>query len=153
MLEPTRVDDEIDEDIDNAEDMISFEAMKKAFCIRDDDVIDEAVRNKWNAIQKIFKDRSLQIMPRNLKMVRNYCAVACRCMERDTPTTKFAPLDYAFSQKILPTINGNGGNYRMLIEDLLKECTVQNMPISAKHLERMKRIAENNMGFYQFFSR
>ena len=152
MLEPTRVDDEIDEDIDNAEDMISFEAMKKAFCIRDDDVIDEAVRNKWNAIQKIFKDRSLQIMPRNLKMVRNYCAVACRCMERDTPT-KFAPLDYAFSQKILPTINGNGENYRMLIEDLLKECTVQNMPISAKHLERMKRIAENNMGFYQFFSR
>ena len=26
------------------------------------------------------------------------------------------------------------------------------MPISAKHLERMKHIAESNMGFYQFFS-
>ena len=153
MLEPTRVDDEIDEDIKNVEDMVSFEAMKAAFCIREDDVIDEAVQNKWNAIQKIFRDRSLQIMPRNLKMVKNYCAVGCRCMERDTPATKFAPLDYALSQKILPTINGNGENYRMLIEDLLKECTAQNMPISAKHLERMKRIAENNMGFYQFFSR
>lgn len=153
MLEPTRVDDEIDEDIENAEDMVSFEAMKAAFCIREDDVIDEAVQDKWNFIQKIFRDRSLQIMPRNLKMVRNYCAVGCRCMERDTPATKFAPLDYALSQKILPTINGNGENYRMLIEDLLKECTAQNMPISAKHLERMKRIAENNMGFYQFFSR
>ena len=153
MLEPTRVDDEIDEDIKNIEDMVSFEAMKAAFCIREDDVIDEAVQNKWNAIQKIFRDRSLQIMPRNLKMVKNYCAVGCRCMERDTPATKFAPLDYALSQKILPTINGNGENYRMLIEDLLKECTAQNMPISAKHLERMKRIAENNMGFYQFFSR
>ena len=153
MLEPTRVDDEIDEDIRNVEDMVSFEAMKAAFCIREDDVIDEAVQNKWNAIQKIFRDRSLQIMPRNLKMVKNYCAVGCRCMECDTPATKFAPLDYALSQKILPTINGNGENYRMLIEDLLKECTAQNMPISAKHLERMKRIAENNMGFYQFFSR
>ena len=153
MLEPTRVDDEIDEDIENAEDMVSFEAMKAAFCIREDDVIDEAVQDKWNFIQKIFRDRSLQIMPRNLKMVRNYCAVGCRCMERDTPATKFAPLDYALSQKILPTINGNGENYRMLIEDLLKECTSQNMPISAKHLERMKRVAENNMGFYQFFSR
>ena len=74
-------------------------------------------------------------------------------MERDTPATKYAPLDYAFSQKILPTINGNGENYRLLIENLLKECTTQNMPISAKHLERMKRIAESNMGFYQFFSR
>lgn len=153
MLEPTRVDDEIDEDIKNVEDMISFKVMKDAFCIREKDVVDEAVQNKWNAIQKIFRDRSLQIMPRNLKMVKNYCAVGCRCMERDTPTTKFAPLDYALSQKILPTINGNGENYRMLIEDLLKECTAQNMPISAKHLERMKHIAENNMGFYQFFSR
>lgn len=153
MLEPTRIDDEIDEDIENAEDMISFEAMKSAFCIREDDVIDEAIQNKWDSIQKIFRDRSLQIMPRNLKMVRNYCAVGCRCMECDTPATKFAPLDYALSQKILPTINGNGENYQGLVEDLLKECTAQNMPRSAKHLERIKRIAENNMGFYQFFSR
>ena len=118
----------------------------------ENDVIDEAIQNKWNAVQKIFRDHSLQIMPRNQKMVKNYCAVGCRCMERDTPATKYAPLDYAFSQKILPTINGNGENYRLLIEDLLKECTVQNMPISAKHLERMKRVAESNMGFYQFFS-
>ena len=73
-------------------------------------------------------------------------------MERDTPATKFAPLDYTLSQKILPTINGNGDNYCMLIEELSKECTPQNMPITAKHLERMKRSADNNMGFYQFFS-
>ena len=85
-------------------------------------------------------------------MIKNYCAVGCRCMERDTPVTKLAPLDYALSQKILPTINGNGENYRSLIENLLKECTAQNMPLTAKHLERMKRAAERNMGFFQFFS-
>ena len=152
MLEPTRIDDGIDEEIDNVEDMVSFGTMRDAFCVAEDDVIDEVIQDKWNAIQKIFRDHSLQIMPRNQKMVKNYCAVGCRCMERDTPATKYAPLDYAFSQKILPTINGNGENYRLLIEDLLKECTVQNMPISAKHLERMKRVAESNMGFYQFFS-
>lgn len=152
MLEPTRIDDEVDENIENCGDMISFAAMKAAFCTRENDIIDEAIQNKWNAVQKVFRDHSLQIMPRNQKMVKNYCAVGCRCMERDTPATKYAPLDYAFSQKILPTINGNGENYRLLIEDLLKECTIQNMPISAKHLERMKRIAESNMGFYQFFS-
>ena len=153
MLEPSRIDDEADEDIENIEDMVSFGAIMEAFCVGENDVIDEAIQNKWNSIQKIFRERSLQIMPRNLKMVKNYCAVGCRCMERDTPATKLAPLDYAFSQKILPTINGTGENYRLLIEDLMKECTVQNMPISAKHLERMKRVAENNMGFYQFFSR
>ena len=153
MLEPSRIDDEADENIKNIEDMVSFGAIMEAFCVGENDVIDEAIQNKWSAIQKIFRERSLQIMPRNLKMVKNYCAVGCRCMERDTPATKLAPLDYAFSQKILPTINGTGENYRLLIEDLMKECTVQNMPISAKHLERMKRVAENNMGFYQFFSR
>ena len=153
MLEPSRIDDEADEEFENIKDMVSFGAMMEAFCVGETDVIDEAIQNKWNAIQKIFREHSLQIMPRNLKMVKNYCAVGCRCMERDTPTTKLAPLDYAFSQKILPTINGTGENYRLLIEDLMKECTAQNMPISAKHLERIKRVAENNMGFYQFFSR
>lgn len=152
MLEPTRIDDEVDENIENCGDMISFAAMKAAFCTRENDIIDEAIQNKWNAVQKVFRDHSLQITPRNQKMVKNYCAVGCRCMEHDTPATKYAPLDYAFSQKILPTINGNGENYRLLIEELLRECTIQNMPISAKHLERMKRIAESNMGFYQFFS-
>lgn len=153
MLEPSRIDDEADENIKNSKDMVSFGNLMKAFCVGKTDVIDEAIQNKWNVIQKLFRERSLQIMPRNLKMVKNYCAVGCRCMERDTPTTKLAPLDYAFSQKILPTINGTGENYRLLIEDLMKECTAQNMPISAKHLERMKKVAENNMGFYQFFSR
>lgn len=153
MLEPSRIDDEADEDIENIVDMVSFGDIKEAFSVEESDKIDEAIQNKWNAIQKIFRDRALQIMPRNQKMVKNYCAVACRCMERDTPATKLAPLDYAFSQKILPTINGTGDNYRLLIEDLMKECTAQNMPISAKHLDRMKRVAENNMGFYQFFSR
>lgn len=152
MLEPTRIDDEVDENIENCGDMISFAAMKAAFCTRENDIIDDAIQDKWNAVQNVFRDHSLQIMPRNQKMVKNYCAVGCRCMERGTPATKYAPLDYAFSQKILPTINGNGENYRLLIEELLQECTIQNMPISAKHLERMKRIAESNMGFYQFFS-
>lgn len=152
MLEPSRIDEDADDNTENATDMISFKDMKEAFSVREGDIIDEVIQSKWNAIQKIFKEHSLQIMPRNLKMVKNFCSVACRCMERDTPATKFAPLDYAFSQKILPTINGTGDNYRMLIEDLTKECTTQNMPISAKHLARMKRVAENNMGFYQFFS-
>lgn len=74
-------------------------------------------------------------------------------MDMDTPATKLAPLDYAFSQKILPTINGAGERYNFLIEELLKECTEENMPRTNKHLVRMQKNAENNMGFYQFFGR
>lgn len=156
MLEPSQIDeeaDEIDEYLKNMEGMISFQDLKDAFGVNKNDTIDEVIQNKWDLIQKIFRDHALPITPRNLKMVRNYCAVGCRCMMRDTPSTKLAPLDYAVAQKILPIINGTGENYRRLLEDLQKECTMQNMPISAKHLERIQRIADNNMGFFQFFAR
>ena len=153
MLEPGRIDDDVDGEIENSESMVSFENLMKSFGAVAGDAVDESVQIKWNALQKIFKDNLLPIMPRNQKMVKNYCAVACKCMERDTPVTKLAPLDYAFSQKILPTINGSGDNYRKLIDDLMIECTQQNMPISARHLERMKYSEEKNMGFYQFFAR
>lgn len=154
MLEPTRIDEDIDEEIDNAANMISFENLKDIFSANVSDInkIDDAINDKWNLIQKIFKDNSLQIMPRNLKRVKNYCAVACRCMERNSPSTSLAPLDYAFSQKILPTINGHGEQYSKLIEDLKNICMSQNMPLSAKHLERMSQAGENNMKFFNFFS-
>jgi len=154
-LDPSRIDDGVNEIPANYKDMISYASLQNAFGVSATDVIDEPIQNKWNAIQTIFRSEkcSLPIMPRNLKMVKNYCAIACKCMNRETPITKFAPLDYAFSQKILPTINGTGDNYKTLINELLKECTDQNMPLSAKHLKRMQRVAEGNMGFYQFFAR
>ena len=152
-LEPSRIDDETDEDLSNAEDMISFQSLQDAFSYKHEDIIDEGIQNKWEKIQAIFRNESLPIMPRNLKMVKRYCAIACKCMDCDTPSTKFAPLDYAFSQKVLPTINGTGENYRCLIDELLKECSEQAMPLSNRHLKRIKRVAENNMGFYQFFAR
>jgi len=154
-LDPSRIDDDVDEIPGNYEDIVSFASLKNAFGVSATDVIDEPILNKWNAIQTIFRSEkcSLPILPRNLKMVKKYCATACKCMNRETPLTKFAPLDYAFSQKILPTINGTGENYKILINELQKECTDQNMPLSAKHLKRMQRVAESNMGFYQFFAR
>ena len=60
-------------------------------------------------------------------------------MTRDTPETRMAPLDYAFSQKILPMISGQGENYRELIYDLRRECAEVIMPLSAWHLEQMQR--------------
>ena len=153
MLQPSEIDEGLNEDCENSDDMVSFGSVKEAFSAGENDTIDDIIQTKWVAIKSVFNENKLQIMPRNRKMVKNYCAVACRCMERDKPTSKLAPLDYAFSQKILPTINGTGENYRKLIEDLLKECTQQNMPISAGHLLRMKTVADDNMGFFQFFSR
>lgn len=152
-LEPTNIDSDTEEELCDSDSIISFGDLISAFKNKDENNIDDSINSKWNAIQKIFRESRLPIAPRNLKMVKNYCSVACKCMKQDDTQTKFAPLDYAFSQKILPTISGTGDNYKRLIEELLKECTDEFMPISAKHLERIKIVAENNMGYYQFFAR
>lgn len=155
-MQPSRIDDDyMDDVVENADDMISFASIKKAFMPNKTDHLSEIIASKWDTIQSIFRsdECDIPIAPRNLKMVRNYCAVACRVMQCDTPSTRLAPLDYAFSQKVLPTINGTGDRYKRLVDELLKECTDQNMPLSAKHLKRMQRVAEDNMGFYHFFAR
>lgn len=151
-LNPNEIsDDVVFDDIENYDKTISFSALKEYFSIQEHDEIDEVIRNKWTNIQGIFKSNQLQIMPRNIKMVNNYCKVACRCMDRQSPEDRFAPLDYALAQKILPTINGTGNKYEKLVGDLLDECS--SLPETKRHLERMKSIAEENMGFYQFFAR
>lgn len=151
-LEPTNVDEDADIVLPSMPDAISFKSLMEAFSPKGDAKIDELISNKWDAIQAIFRDMNMSIMPRNLKMVHRYLTVACGCMDMDTPTSKMAPLDYAFSQKVLPTINGTGEKYHELIDRLLDVCTDQSMPISAKHLKRIKQAAEENMGFYQFFA-
>ena len=154
-LEPSTIQTEVEEVGESEPAMIPFSSLLQAFGPSHNDKIDDAIQNKWNAIQAIFADErcALPIRPRNLSMVQNYCAVANRCMSRSTPDTKYAPLDYAVAQKILPTINGTGDRYHFLVEELLKECTEQSMPLSARHLKRIARNGGADLGFYQFFSR
>ena len=143
-----------DETILNAKSMVPFGSLVRAFGIKEKNDITDEVAAKWSALQDIFANKcAMPITPRNLKMVRHYCNTACRCMDLNGQANKLAPIDYAFSQKILPIINGSGDQYKTLIEALIAECPEQSMPITAMHLERMNRLAKNNMGFYQFFAR
>lgn len=152
-LNPEIIDEELinQESVENCEEIVSYNDFIEAFSVRKEDNIDENIITKWNKIKNIFKSNQMGIMPRNIKMVVNYCKVACKYMERQTPETRFAPLDYAVSQKILPTINGTGEEYEKLIKELKEECNKTSMPICARILEKMERKAAENMGFYQFF--
>ena len=152
-LDPERIDDETDEAAENMPDMVSFESLRRAFGADTASEVDEELLRKWDAIQTIFRDNALPIMPRNLRMVRSYCAAASRTMHRDSPGTKFAPLDYAVAQKILPMVSGSGKRYDQLMDNLQRECQNSNMPVTAKHLERMRDAADRNLGLYNFFAR
>ena len=151
MLDSFSVMDNAPDTSENIGDMVSYRSLQEAFRSTPSSAIDSETERKWNAFRDIFQRRGLPITPRGSRMVRDYCATACGCMTRDTPETRMAPLDYAFSQKILPMISGQGENYRELIYDLRRECAEATMPLSARHLEQMQRISDNNQGFYRFF--
>ena len=113
--------------------------------------LDEQLLRKWNRIRMIFESHRLPFTARSRKMIREYITAACPCMERDRTETRFAPLDFALSQKLLPAIRGQGERYRELFYDLSKECPETLMPLSARHLERMRQAAAENGGIYRFF--
>ena len=131
--------------------VISFQSLLKAFS-PSDQKFDPTILEEWNAIQTIFSSNKMPIFPRNLKMVRNYFQVAFSCMDTSREENRFAPLDYAVSQKILPTINGTGEKYKDLVDALLTRCSGK-LPLCYQHLLRIKEAAENNLGFYQFFTK
>ena len=154
-LEPNVVELEPDELPDHDESMVPFASLLEAFSTQSGDQLDSSLSDKWDAIQEIFAHEkcALPLRPRNIRMVYNYCVVAAKCMTRTTTATKFAPLDYAVAQKILPTINGSGERYRYLVTELMKECSEQTMPLCAQHLKRIERTGGAELGFYQFFAR
>ncbi|MDR3116074.1 MAG: AAA family ATPase [Treponema sp.] len=136
----------------NQETIIPFSALSAAFLLRGDARIgDEGISSKWAKIQSVFKLNKLPIMPRNLKMVHTYCAIAGKYMDTQTSENRFAPLDYAISQKILPILNGTGERYHNLLKGLKEEC--KSMPLCHHHITRILKAADENMGFYQFFAK
>jgi hypothetical protein len=141
----------IDYEIDNLESIVPFSSLSSAFLSRNDGMQNDSFlhrcHEKWIVIQQVFKKNNLSIMPRNQKMVLSYYTTACRYMESDE--NGLTPLDYAVSQKILPTINGTGKHYHVLLTELREVC--KTMPLCDYHIGRILKTADENMGFYQFF--
>ena len=141
-------------DVPQEDSIVSFESLSKAFNSQEETLEQSDIyyqnNEKWKKIQSIFADNHKAIMPRNLIMVNKYIKIACKYMEQQSDN-RYIPLDYAISQKILPLINGAGETYRQLIDRLIDE--TNELTQTYEHLERIKRLAEQNMDFYQFFAK
>lgn len=158
ILEQSNINEDLqmDEIIENFNTIFDFRTILNYFAPKkingeDFNQLDEAIKTKWSNIQEIFRQRNLPVSFRSKKMVDDYCLIASKYMDTDSAETRFAPLDYAIAQKILPSINGTGKKYKILIEQLLEEFS--SMPLCKKHIERMKDTEEENMGYYHFFNR
>ena len=151
-LEPCAIAENAQDNPENVGKMIAYPSLRDAFRPTSPEGTDRILWERWNVLREVFLRRGFPVTPRSARMVRDYCAVACGCMATDTPETRFAPLDYAVSQKVLPLIGGQGEMGRDLIYDLRRECAGMNMPLCLRQLDRLQRIADSNRGGYPFFN-
>lgn len=61
--------------------------------------------------------------------------------------------DYAVAQKILPMINGYGETYKIFLNNLLKTCDKNNMPVCNRIIQDIIKKGDLNMAYYQFFAK
>lgn len=81
-------------------------------------------------------------------MMANYITAAQRILDTSSADASYAPVDYAVSQKVIPTLYGPEDTLRGLVDELME---VGGLPMTRKHLERMSKAGENS-GFIQFFA-
>lgn len=130
-------------------DAISYQRLMRAFGPKSGAVIDEGLEESLDAIFKTCSANQHPVSQRSQIMIRNYVATTSLLMDRDSSDTRLAPLDYAVSQKILPTISGSSDNYDGFLHALEDQCA--NLPITRGRLRHILDVGSSN-GYYQFFA-
>lgn len=126
----------------------SSEKLYQVFGLRESDSPDLENIQLLDDLARICKQYSFPISPRSMVMMRKYIATASRLMSLKTRDSKFAPVDYAFSQKVLPQLSGPAEYVKELIDELLAKCT--ELKVTRTQLEHMKEVGKES-GFYQYF--
>lgn len=127
----------------------SMARLKKAFGKKQLSQAKSANTILLSTLLKICQDNSLPISPRSQLMMLHYINVAERLMDTSARDNAYDPLDFAFSQKVLPLINGANPNAKKLVEELQKQSG--SLKSTSAHLKRIKEFGDDN-GFYQFFA-
>lgn len=101
-----------------------------------------------NELLKICQENGLPVSPRSQKMMQQYIETASLLMDTESKDNNYDPLDYAFSQKVLPQISGPKESMEKLIEKLIEKCG--SLSATSRQLKKMKAFGEDNE-FYQYF--
>lgn len=142
-----KISELLDVVIKNNEEVLDLDGLK-LFMNNENNHISKTIEQRLGNIIQIFRNYNINISPRVLKMIKNYCAVADNILDKENALTT---LDYAVSQKILPLIDGYGMRYKEFLEELMAQLKGMNkcQRIIMSILDR----EDKNMGHYSFFSR
>jgi len=131
--------------------LISYQQLTSVFGVQPTRSLDENTVEKFNEINNTLRANGLFISPRVMSMIKNYCVAGS--MLFDKKMNRFPALDYAVAQKILPMINGYGETYKMFLNNLLKNCDKNNMPVCNRIIQDIIKKGDLNMQYYQFFAK
>ena len=126
----------------------SYNRLTKIFGYNDTNKIPSDIYLQFSNLLNICNSNHFPVSPRSQLMMKDYISTAVQLMDIDSKDTGLAPLDYAFSQKVLPMISGANEHIEKLLEELKDNCS--SMEITQKRLSRMIDYGQND-GFYQYF--
>lgn len=126
----------------------SYDRLMRAFGPVNGTSLDQQIESLYKTMLDTCRRHGLPVSQRSQIMMRRYILTASGLMRIQLAGNQYAPLDYAFSQKVLPMIAGPSETIGPFVDELLESC--QKLEICRGHLERMKKYGEDN-GFYQYF--
>lgn len=138
-------------DVDDAFDQVipySYGQLLKVFGGTGTEFEDDALDMLFSTLANVCKDNGMPISHRSLLMMRRYISAAAPLMSADEVSGAYAPLDYAFAQKVLPSIAGPREVVGTLVDELLRES--QSLKVTTSLLENIKKHGEDS-GYYQYF--
>lgn len=127
---------------------IPMDDMKEVFGPHKASTISEDNRSRLREVVDICARHHTPVSPRSQRMMVNYISAAQKVLNTSSADASYAPVDYAISQKVIPTLSGPEDTLRGLIDELMG---VGGLPMTRKHLERMSKAGEDS-GFVQFFA-
>ena len=126
----------------------SVEKLQQVFGTSKNKKITSKLDDKYHELLGICEKHSFSVSPRSQKMMYNFISTAQRLMSCSSKDTEYAPVDYAFAQKVLPQISGAEEQVEGLLDSL---SMVSGLPTTKERVNHMLE-AGRDSGFYQYFA-
>lgn len=137
--------------------IVDWSALQKVFsynaCAKELEKYEEKVNAILTAVYKSMSQMGLNPSPRTQKAILAYVAAASKWFEKeaDQAFTFNTAIDYAVSQKLLPSINLVGEKYAERLNDLQNILETNDLTRSAQMLQAMIDRGNASMNLYSFF--
>lgn len=126
----------------------SQERLSRTFGRNTRAALSSTLRDALGKVTDVCSSYGKPVSARSQAMIASYLSAATNLMDTGSAEARFAPVDYAVAQKVLPLLSGGDDQMYDLLRELDSACV--QLPQSRAIVERMIARGEGN-GYYQFF--